>query len=254
MHPSSKSLLSRTSILFYISLFLFWLITNTGFAQSPQPKMSDFVLYSGNGGAGTTTPANPGYAVQLGSSVNVTGGSIGSSILVQTTGNAAIRGNIFSKGAIVLANGSTVSGDIAASNTISVGSNALLGTNTTNRIDANGNIVVGGGTVYSKVTHPQGTSYTGPAPQGGNIVGPPTLPVYPALPSIKTFAAPGTGADITKTVKIAPGAYSNIKLSGNQSLTFDGAGVYVVNEIANKNSNTFVFDFKNNSTGTFVLH
>ena len=251
MESPRTSLLSRTwdriASRSYFSLFLFaaWFPSFTGFSQQTQPlPMSDFVLFSGAGGPGTANCYSPGYAVQIGSASTVNGGTIGSLKLVKTTGNVSVTGNIFSKGTIVLANSNSVTGKIAASNSpntygtiLSVGSNANLGGD----IDVNGKIVVGGGTVSGKVTHPSGTTYTGPAPAGGNITGVPVLPTFPNLPPVTQFP-PYKSTDITKTKTITPGAYGEIELPGNQTLTLKGTGVYVFKEIENKNTNNFVFD------------
>jgi len=165
MFLSTKSLLSKALTPFFAHFgagffVLFSITAGSVIAQSPQLKMSDFVLFSGSGGPNTTSPTGPGYAVQLGSSANINGGSIGSYKLVQTTGNANITGNIYSQGRIILANGNSISGNIAASNSpsitgtiLSIGSNATVGTTTSNTINVNGNILVGGGTVYARVTH-----------------------------------------------------------------------------------------------------
>lgn len=50
------------------------------------------------------------------------------------------------------------------------------------------------------------------------------------------------------------GAYDKIKLPGNKVLTFSGTGEYIFNSINNHGVNTFIFDFKNNSTGAFKLY
>ena len=220
--------------------------------------MSDFVLFSGSGGPGTTAPFSPGYAVQLGSSSSIIGGSVGSFQLVKTTATASISGNIYSKGTILFTNGNLVSGRISASNAqsvigtiLSVGSNANLGGN----LDVNGNINVASGIVSGKVTHPIGTTYSGPAPALGNITGVPSLPAFPSLPAITPFPPFSAVPDIITTRTITPGAYDDIKLSGNQTLTFSGTGVYVIDLIDNKNAtNYFVFDFQNNPTGTFQIY
>ena len=113
------------------------------FGQSQQLQMSDFVLFSGAGGTGTSTCGSPGYAVQLGSSSSVNGGTVGSYKLVKTLGTVSITGNVFSKGTIALANSNSVTGKISAANStnasgtiLSVGSNANL----SDYIDVNGNI------------------------------------------------------------------------------------------------------------------
>jgi len=173
----------RENFNFHKLVLLLFLIPTLAVAQQTQQlQMSDFVLFSGAGGPGTATCSSPGYAVQLGSSSNVNGGTIGSFNLIKTTGTVSITGNVFSKGTITLANSNSVTGKIAASNSpfktgtiVSIGSNANLGGN----IDVNGNIIVSGGTVSGKVTHPTGTTYSGPTPAGGNITGAPNLPLFP---------------------------------------------------------------------------
>ena len=217
-----------------------------GNAQT-QLQMSDFVLFSGANGPGT---------VQIGSSSNINGGSIGSLKLVKSTGTSRMTSNLYSQGTISLANSNTVTGKIAVSNSpfisgtiLSVGSSANLGGN----IDVNGNTVVSGGIVSGRVTHPTGTTYTGPTPALGNIIGTPSLPIFPALLPITTFPLYNSTPDITSTKTLTPGVYSSIKLSGNQTLTLKGAGVYVFNLIDNKNSNTIVFDF-DNKAGNFLIY
>jgi hypothetical protein len=265
MKSCCPSLLSRTSdrsarpfrFIFVLFLGLIAFGTALGQAQPEQLEMSRFVIFSGVGLQGSTVPTGPGYGVQLGSSANINGGSVGSLKLVKTTGNVNITGNIFSKGTIVLANGAKVTGRLAASNlpTISgtilnAGSNANFGGN----IDVNGNIVIGGGIVAGKVTHPEFTTYVGPAPGLGEFTLPPTLPDYPSLPPISDFVNYNSSAtDITKTTAIDPVPHNSIKLSGNQTLTFKGPGTYTLNSIDNKNGNTFVFDFKNQA-GDIYLH
>lgn len=45
-------------------VFALALLTNATTAQ--QLKIAEFVLFSGNGGAGTALPGRPGYGVQIG--------------------------------------------------------------------------------------------------------------------------------------------------------------------------------------------
>ncbi len=228
-------------------LFLLIFISST---KAQQTTMQDYVLF---GGKSSVSNGN----VTLSSSTNVTGGSIGSYRLVTTTGNSNIAGNIYSGGTITLSNGNTVTGKITAANTaavsgniLSVGSNAILNGN----IDVNGNIVVTSGTVSGKVTHPAGTTYSGPVPGGGNIIANPTLPVLPVMPVLLPFPDPEAGI-ITSSDAIPPGRYGEIKLSGNKVLTFNGPGIYVFDKITNNGgTNEFVFNFQNNNTGTFRLY
>jgi len=219
--------------------------------------MSDFVLFSGHGGPGTTVPVNPGYVVQISSSSTISGGAIGSLRSVITTGSASINSNILSRGTITLANSNTVNGLLSAANTqgitgtvVSVGSGAVLGGN----LEVNGNIVVSGGTVSGRVTHPVGTTYAGPVPGLGEVLGTPNLVTFPALPAITSFPPFASTPAITSTTTITPGAYSAMKLSGNRVLTLRGPGVYIFELIDNKNNNSLLFDFQNNPTGVFRIY
>ncbi len=213
--------------------------------------IKDYVLFGGSSTCAT------GY-VQMGSSSDIQGGSIGSYKLVKTTGSASLNANIYSGGTVVLANSNQVTGKITAANTfaatgtiLSVGSNANLGGN----IDVNGKIVVSNGTVSGRVTHPVGTTYSGPVPGGGNITGPPALPGLPQMPAITSFPAYAQVADINSTRSILPGIYKDIKLTGNKTLTFNGPGVYVFNKITNSGgTNTFKLDFKNDPSATFIIY
>src|SRR5690349_3779177 len=74
-------------------------------SRAQQTLVSDYVMFSGNGGAGTTNPGSSGYGVIFGSSTTITNGAIGSYAMVKTTGNSNISANIFSGGTVVLANG-----------------------------------------------------------------------------------------------------------------------------------------------------
>src|SRR5206468_1601431 len=95
--------------------------------------------------------------------------------------------------------------------------------------------------------------YSGPARALGNTIATPNLPGLPVLPVVTVFPTVGT-LNITATKTITPGAYNNITLTGNQTVTFSGPGVYVFNSIKNSGStNTFLFDFKN-STGNFYIY
>ncbi len=237
----------------------YFLLSLTVSAQ--QTTMKDYVLFGGNGscpgGTGQSVPALPGCAVQLSSSTNIQGGSIGSYRLIKTTGNSTINANIYSGGTIELANSNIVTGRISSANSpvvpgtiLSIGSSTSVSGN----IDVNGNIVIGGGTVSGRVTHPNGTTYSGPVPTGGEIIGAPSLIQLPPMRSITNFPAAPNSPDFTSNAVITPGAYHDIKLSGNKTITFKGAGVYVFNSINNGNGNqNFIFDFNNNG-GVFKIY
>ncbi|MBP9925790.1 MAG: hypothetical protein KBF45_07340, partial [Cyclobacteriaceae bacterium] len=227
--------------------------------QVQQLKMSDFVLFSGAGGPGTSHCDNPGNAVRIAGSSTVVGGSVGSLKLIYTTGPVTITGNVHSKGTVLLANSNSVTGDITVSNSpISFGTILLTGSNSAlgGNIDVIGQVIVKGGVVSGRVTQPAGAYYSGPTPLGGRITGTPNLPVFPALPEIINFPPYPQMPDITTTRIITPGGYDDIKLSGNQTLTFKGTGIYILDKIENKNgtSNSFVFDFQNDPTGIIKIY
>ncbi len=254
-----KHLLSRRLLCKFYTLIVFVSLLSIH-AGAQQLNITDFVLFGGNGncpgGPGQSVAPSPGCAVQLGSSTSIQGGSIGSYTLVKSTGNATVTGNIYSGGTVVLANSNTVTGKITAANTanstatiLSVGSSANLGGN----IDVKGKIIIGGGTVSGRVTHPSGTTYSGPAPAGGNVTGTPTLPTLPQMPVITNFPAYGS-TNISSTQTITPGSYGTMTLSGNKTITFSGTGVYVFKSIKNSGSNnSFVFNF-NNQAGTIRIY
>ncbi|MEJ7586606.1 MAG: hypothetical protein WKI04_03480 [Ferruginibacter sp.] len=230
--------------------------------NAQQTNIREYVLFSGNGsypgGERQKYPGPPGYAVQLGSFSTIQGGSVGSYRLVTSTGTAVINANIYSGGTIKLAHGNTVNGKIAAANspaapgnTLSVGSGAKLSGN----IDVNGNIFIRGGTVGGPVTHPSGTRYYGPVPERGEVTGQPLIPALPGMPAISRFPDCRYSADINSTKIISPGTYGDVKLDGNKTLTFDGTGIYAFDQIDNKGgTNYFVFDFKNNPSGTIRIY
>jgi hypothetical protein len=258
-------------------LFILTCLLSTNVLFSQQTNITDYVIFGGQ--KKTTIPAQtaplaPGYAVQIGPTNIIQGGSIGSYHLVKSTGNLTLGTNsnptnIYSGGIIQLVNSNIVTGKITAANQytlpsplpagstiLSVGSSATLGSNSGGNIDVNGSIVIGGGSVLGKVTIPNPLAtytYSGPAPAGGLVRAAPTLPLLPALPDPKTFPAAGS-TNISTTKTISPGSYGDIILGGNKTLTLNGPGVYVFKSITNSGtSNNFVFNFKNQS-GTIRIY
>jgi hypothetical protein len=236
----------------FVVLYSGILLTQT-IAQPGQLKITDFVLFGGRGNipAGTTltTPLSPGFGVQLGSSSNIVNGNIGSFTLVKSTGNASLGGNIHSGGSIDLTNGNSVNGSIFASQSLVIGSNAFVAGN----IDVNASISIVNGQIKGAVTHPVGTFYTGPVPGGGEFKKAPSIPALPEMPRITNFVAP-VNTNITTTKTLTPGTYGNIKLKGNQTITFKGAGIYILKSIKNTGTNSIIFDFENKATGNFKVY
>ena len=221
------------------------------------PPMSDFVLFSGIGGTGTTAPPSPGWIIWriirydyrrfCWQPVNCEDNR-------QCNHQRKYSFERKSDAVQLQYHG----GKITAANTakcqlgtiLSVGNSAQI----TGNIDVKGNIVVGGGTVNGTVTHPAGTTYSGPAPSGGNITGTPTLPTLPAFPTAVTFPAAGA-INISSSQTITPGSYGNLTLSGNKTITLNGPGTYVFNKIScSGSSNNFVFNFQNSASGNFLIY
>ena len=212
--------------------------------------MKDYVLFGGS-------PSNTTGYLQLGSSTTIQGGAMGSYNQVRSTGNSTMTANIYSGGTVQLANSNVVNGRIGVANLLGVTGTILSvgsSTNILGRIDVNGNTVIGGGTISGSVTHPAGTTYSGPIPAGGNIIGSPQLPSLPVMYPVTAFPAVGA-TSIFSTQTIAPGAYFNVALGGGKTLTLSAPGIYVFNSIKNSGTtNNINFDFNNSAIGTFRVY
>ena len=253
-------MVNSTSGTYLKSLVAVLLIFMTASLHAQQTSIQDYVIFGGNvncKNSGISNNGNNECMVIIGNKSKIKSGAIGSYQFIKTTGEVNIGGNLVSGGIINLADKNTIGGRISASNSFSFNGQALQtgsNGNLIGNIDVNGNIFVGGGSkVNGKVTHPERTMYKGPVPTGGNVTGSPTLALLPPMPEVTRFPNAGSQSLYgTETVK--PGAYDKIKLPGNKTLTFSGTGEYTFNSINNRDANTFIFDFKNNSTGTFKLY
>lgn len=240
------------------SLALSFLAIHSNAQQSPL-HVGQFVLFGGSSNCpapGQTAPPPPGCGVQIGTSCSVTGGKIGSYSLVTTTGNAQLNSDIRS-GRLVLSNSNTVNGSIAVGNsTITTNTIFTTGSNfsASSNVFVNGTSNVGSGTITGFVKHPGGTTYTGPVPAGGEIIGDPQLQNFPLMPAITTFPAAGS-TSINSTQTISPGNYGQLALNGAKTLTFNGPGTYVFSKIKNTgNNNKFIFNFQNTATGIIKIY
>lgn len=268
------SLISKATLLLFRSLVFLFMCFTWSVTQG-QTSISDYVLFGGKQAAGQTTPAWPGYGVVIGASCHYQGsiqgagnGTIGSYNLVRTTAAVTINGHINSGGTIQLSGNNKVTGNIfagispaAVSGTvIAAGSGTILGLSGNaqrGNINANGKVTISSGNVYGKVTLPAPSSlypYTGPAPAGGVVYGTPVLPGLPAMPPITSFPAFGS-TNITSTITIGPGAYGNINLGSNKTLTLNGPGVYVFKSITTTGPNSSIrYNFNNTTTGDFKIY
>ncbi len=251
------ALIKRKGILIVCVQCLF--LSSSLLAQ--QTSIKDFVLF---GGTAKVMPGQkpcdaPGYAVQLEYNCKIEGGAVGSCRLVKSVGNTSINANIYSGGKVELFNNNSITGNITAANfSYAKGIGLLAGGrgHFTGNIDVNGNIVIGyGSTINGKVTHPDGTTYNGPVPSGGEVEATPALAVMPVMPAVTPLPACPHLPDIINTTKIAPGIYDDVKLPGNVTLTLYGPGNYYFDKISNRGPvNNLVFDFKNNPGGTFKIY
>lgn len=235
------------------------------YSKSQVLQITDFAVFGGNGtcpsGAGQTPPSPPGCAVQIGVG-SVINGNVGSYGIVNANGNVTVNGAIHSGKRVTMANSVSVSGRITAANSellgttiLQTGNDAQLGGN----LDINGSINVNtsvGSTVSGTVTHPALTTYSGPVPGGGEVIGAPVLPTLPAMPPITTFAPFGF-TDITATQTIVPGAYKDMILGNTGgTITFSGPGNYVFRsiQIAQGPAKTFIFDLQGTGSGKINIY
>ena len=234
----------RLIILLVVSL-------STGQLIAQNLKVTDFVIYTTDAPSLSGTNTN----VTISSSTTINGGFIGSSRLVTSTGNSNIKAGIFSDGIIQLSNGNTVAGKIAANNILNQSGNALtVGSNASLQgdIDVRGNILVSGGKVLGTVTHPDGTTYSGPKPKK-EVKGTPNIPVLPQLPVITTFPA-ATNDNVTTTRTLDPDkSYGSMMLNGGKTVTLAGPGVYTFKSIKNVSGNNLVFDFQGKQ-GNIIIY
>ncbi|HNQ13766.1 MAG TPA: hypothetical protein PKM16_11220, partial [Bacteroidia bacterium] len=218
-----------------LSLVTFLIFLSVAQLSAQVLQMSDFVLFTGPGGQGTTNPLSPGPGVHMKYNNTIQGGMIGSHVLIKTTGSVLINADMHSLNKMFLKNGNQINGDLSITNQALLnGQIFTAGTNTqiTGNINVNGNSEIKGGFINGMLTRPANRSYNGPIPSGGIVVGNPTLPVIPNLPAITNFP-PASNNHILNSQTISPGAYGNIFLSGNQTLKLSGPGVYVFNEVNN---------------------
>lgn len=234
------------------AVMLLGLISMTFSANAQSSKLSDYLILAGDNSCNTT--ANCG--VNVGPNNTYSGGIIGSYNGITSQGGMVYTGGLYAEGLIILGGGNQVAGNIFGSNSsnatgniMSAGSGSGFGGN----ITVNGNILLSGGTVAGQVSHPAGTSYSGPVPAGGEVQASYNYNALPSFPPIEVFAAAGNGK-INNSPTITPGAYGAMTLKGNRTITFDGPGDYVFSRIKNGgSSNTFVFDFKNQPSGAIRI-
>jgi hypothetical protein len=224
-------------------------------------KLSDFAIW---GGSASATSYNSSQGVFLKEKAKITG-NIGSNHLIDVKENFSLTGNIFSGNGIFLKENTIITGNLFANRAASNFSGTLIigkeKTDFKGNLTANGKIVIsnlsGSNQSYVRgqvaVPAPSSTNYSGPAPTGG-IVNTFTLPVLPLMPNNTPFDNQAGSTTISNTQTISPGKFKKLALTGNKTLTFNGPGNYIFDEINNgASTNKFVFDFKNTATGTINI-
>jgi hypothetical protein len=155
-----------------ILLSLFVLLAGSPSSAQNLP-LSDFVIYANADTTSQGLTNGPNNGVVLFGNSKILSGRVGSYYPIKTTGSVSIYGSVHSAGIITLASGNVVQGNITsagknASNKDTAFS-ALGGFSLKGNLDINGNISISksyNSNVDGIVTHPSGTSYTGPLPSG----------------------------------------------------------------------------------------
>ena len=206
--------------------------------------------------AGDSTCPSQDCGVDIGSSNTYVGGTIGSYNSISASYQLNHSGGLYSLNHINLFTDATVTSDIWSANSnlsnqpsLTVGHRANL----KGSLYINGNTIIQAGTILGQVTHPIGTYYKGPLPQGGEVQSSIPFNSLPDFPPVTNFATAGSKV-INSTQTIIPGAYGSLSLNGDHTITFSGPGDYIFSDIQNSGYlNTLVFDFQNTSTGNIRI-
>jgi hypothetical protein len=254
-----KIMISKNSTLFvFIAFALNLLTTFQGFSQSGQTlSIKDFALWGGGAPANNYNP-NQGVSIRNGSIIN---GNVGSNHFIQIRNTVRISGNVYSGNGVSFSVGTQTTGNVfgyklspAFKDTAIFASvkSRFLGNLTSNGLihiqsTRGDRLSIVSGTV--SVPAPSTVNYKGPNPAGGvnnNLV----FPDLPIMPANTPFDNQVGTQNIISSRVISPGSYGNLELRGNQTITFDGPGNYIFNEVFNTGrNNNIVFDFKNTTTG-----
>ena len=254
-----KSLIRSRVFYYYVILSCLFVVFVNGHGLAQNLSLSDFVIYA-NADTGSQNPNKNilnSKGVEIHDNTQILSGNIGSNYFIRTTGPVNINGDLHSADYIDLAWNNVVKGNITSAGNNNFDQNAFkadLGFSLQGNLDINGNIIIRrNSTVNGTVTHPSGTSYTGPSPSGGEVTGTPSIPVLPPNPKITQFNPAGT-QNITESQTITPGSYGAIKLNNNSTIVLSGPGVYTFKSILALGDLTkFVFDFNNSPDGVFIL-
>jgi len=239
----------------------FLLFCQIAVAQNSQPlSIKDFAIW---GGSANARQYNKDQGVFLKGS-GIISGNIGSNHMVDIKEGTNLTGNIYSGNGIDIKGDGQIRGNLFAYRLSTGYKNPVLsgkeGTKFIGNLMANGRIELksGGGPKASSVSGtvsvpaPSGTNYAGPTPGGGinNILVFPSLPI---MPGITPFDNQVGTMDIKSSRVLSPGAYRKLELKDNQTITFNGPGNYIFDEVKNGSNNNLVFDLKNTTEGTINI-
>ncbi len=236
------------------SYFLFLLFSShTVFSQnSQQVDHKSFVLYSVK-----NLKLEEGLIVLPDSNSNK--GNLGSREDITFKKSTTINANIYGRGTLEFDKESNFTGNITVNNYKNEKKDIVKGEDKIKiigNIVANGDIKLktSGSSITGSVKQRIGAKYEGPNPTLGKTLGALTLPIFPTLPIINEYTAGTVNKSGTQT--LTPGAYKDIDLKDNQTLTLSGVGVYIFNSLKmdGKDNVKLIYDFKNSTTGQFRIY
>jgi hypothetical protein len=187
-------------------------------------------------------------------SANINGGYLGSSKLIRSSANGNHGEGLYSWGRIELTNQSGIYGDVYSGNDAGVGGvifNAGSSTVINGDVDVFGDIVISvNGSSISGSVYTTG-SYSGPAKTVGSSPRLQSQPDFPILTKLLTTAVqPVSGSG---SVTLEKGINYGDITGQKREIIFNGPGTYYINSFALSNTNTFIFDFNDETTGVFKI-
>ncbi len=240
---------------------LLFIVIQPAFAQNTQSlSLKDFAIW---GGSNPANNFNSKQGIFLKGGATITG-NIGSNHFIDIKEKANLTGNIFSGNGIDIKANGQIRGNLFAyrlsSNFKDPAISGKEGTRFIGNLTSNGKIEIksGAGSKASTVSGmvsvpaPTGTNYSGPTP-GGGINNSLVFPTLPIMPGITPFDNQVGTLDIKTTRVLSPGAFRKLELKENQTITFNGPGNYIFDEVKNNGNNNLIFDLKNTTTGTINI-
>lgn len=244
-----------------IGLLLVVFVTTLQSISAQQLKLKDFAIW---GGSAPSTSLNKKQGVSIASRVNVTG-NVGSNHMIEIKKEFTLKGNLFTGNTLSLGKGNEVTGNITVGNKAGNRRDPIFladkSSNIKGNVTANGKVEIllgpkkDSSSVSGKVSVPAPTAsyYSGPVPKQGfsNVI---SVPLSPVMPNNTPFDNNIGTLNITTTRVLNPGSYKNMNLAAGQTITFNGPGNYIFNNIENdEKESTLVFDFKGTTVGTINI-